>query len=148
MGLVGFVEEPKMKIDSNLRAAIRAAFNAQPNYGWQMEAEQNRQAIAALFKAKPYLGKRARALMAKEIKAQKELNAASQALCVEFGLRVSEGLFEFSRCGGGHDQFKKLGGKLPTKNVKWRYRTAMAELVMADPSDEQTILKKYGINWK
>lgn len=138
-----------MKIDSNLRAAIRAANNAQPNYGWEVEAEQNRQAIQSLFKSKPSLGKRAKALAAKEIKGQKDVNDASAALCAEFGLRFnSDGNFEFSRCGDGQDQFKKLGGKVPTKNVKWRFDAAMAELAGAEPGEEKEILEKYGINWK
>lgn len=139
-----------MKIDTDLRLAIKAAANAQPQSDWRAEEDANRAAIADLFRRKPVIAATVRKLAARIKKAEQEEQEARQQLCEKFGLRTDgPDTFTFSQCGeGGKKTFQKAGGVLPQKFVRWNYDTVMTELAKATPAEGAAILKRLGINWQ
>lgn len=142
-----------MKIDQDLRAAIRSAEKVQPNSNvdkWQLREEAAAEAIADFLKRYPSKAKKVHALVAAMRKAAKAQKVAEESLCEQFGLRHYDNKLQFARCGAGSGAFEKAGGKVPPPVVKgepWKYDRVMAELAAAEPKQLKAILKKYGINW-
>lgn len=140
-----------MKIDSDLRAAIRSAEKAQPSTDWQLRNQQEKDAIAAFLKAKPEIAKRIAFLYKKRETAQKVIEAANTELCKEYGLRFEynkPGVLEFASCNNASERFTKAGGKFPKKDAtRWKFDAVMKELAAADEKTGKAILKRIGINW-
>ena len=139
-----------MKIDQDLRAAIRSAEKAQPQAAsWEVKEQANKAAIADFLKRFPAKAKKVHSLVASIKKAEAAEAAARAALCDQFGLRHYNNAIEFSKCGDGSAQFEKAGGKMPTaiKGLPWKFDAVVAELAAALPNQKKAILKKYGINW-
>ncbi len=146
-----------MKIDTDLRAAIRSAERCQPSSDHQKKRDADRAAIADLLNRCPKKKSKIIALIQKEIDADAAAKKAREDLCKQFGLRhYSHGgenirleELEFSNCGKGGTAFVNAGGKLPPMGIRrWNFDEVMSELAAAEPKRLQPILKKYGINWK
>lgn len=136
-----------MKIDSNLRAAIRSAANAQPQDDWRAKEKEEKESIAAFFAKYPARHKEAIRLIETEKKARATAEKASSDLCEKFGLTHYGGETKFANCGRGSETFKKAGGKLPTQGVRWKFDAVMAELAAADEKQGAAILARIGIKW-
>ncbi len=136
-----------MKIDTDLRLAIKSAEKMQPQDDWRAREAANRASIAELFKRKPTIGAAAKKLLAKIKKAEETRLAAEQALCKQFGLRKDGVNFAFANCGDGAGQFEKVGGKLQQKHVRWSFDAIMRELATATPAEGAKIIKRIGIIW-
>lgn len=139
-----------MKIDQDLRAAIRSAEKTQPSYGYQEKERQEDDAIKTFLAKYPPTAKAIAKLRADSIRHFKAFDAAREELCKRFGLRLygDANALKFAHCDDGKKAFIKAGGKLATKRVQWRFDSVMAELAAAEPKQLTAILKKYGINWK
>lgn len=145
-----------MKIDTDLRAAIRSAEKCQPSSDSSKKRDMDRACIAEFLNRFPKKKDKIRALIQREIDADVASSKARGDLCKQFGLRhYSHGgeiqieSLEFANCGKGAGAFEKAGGKLPPIGVRrWAFDAVMAELAAADPKQAVVILKKYGINWK
>lgn len=138
-----------MKIDTDLRLAIKSAEKAQPQDDWRTRETANKAAIADLFKRKPAIGVAAKKLVEKSQKAYTAYEAANKALCEQFGLRKDSDGFTFSNCDDGHKRFAKIGGKVPSQTTRrWSFDAVMRELATATPKEGAAILKRLGINWQ
>lgn len=140
-----------MKIDTDLRLAIKAAEKAQtkPDY-WKQEA-QKRKDITAALKKKPALYKKAMGCVRRIIHAEKLEAAASKTLCDELGLRLNDRVakdFNFANCGDGQGRFEKAVAKLSfAKTTNWRADHVLARIAAATPKEGAKIIKELGINW-
>jgi hypothetical protein len=134
-----------MKVDSDLRAAIRAAVKFQGVMTWFDKLKVQQDAIAELLKRNPAIKKRYIAAEKKlaKLRAAKEL-AENQLYQFGFTLeaRGNPGKVRDS------EAFAKVGGKLP-ENYDQRFTEAqvIAELASAPESKRAAILKKYGMVW-
>lgn len=139
-----------MKIDTDLRAAIRSAEKCHPfNQDYEAKRAMEAKAIEEFFKRCPAKGKLARKLAENALKAEADERQFRRMLCERFGLRHCDGRFRFADCGGGQGAFIKAGGRLPTKAAaRWTFDAVMAELAAAEPKQLKAILKKYNINWQ
>lgn len=131
-----------MKIDSDLRAAIRCAEKSQPD-NHTIRAKAREEALANFFKQHPAKSRRiaSAASMRKEAKA---LNEKACDIEAEMGLRGWNGAVEIAN----DDKFVKSGGKLKANGRAWKFDEVMSELAAAEPKQLKPILKKYGINWE
>lgn len=137
-----------MKINSDLRMAVRSAYNIQKkaasnHYEVRHKAEQA--AIAALLKSKPKVAKALNAAKARIHRASVESAKANQVI-KSFGLE----------CGWHGDAYRltdnvaftKAGGHFTiTESKRWTFDQVMAELAAADEKQAAAILKNFGINW-
>ena len=138
-----------MKIDQDLRIAIRSAEKAQPSTDWSVRDAQNQKCIEEFMQRRPAKAAEINRHVLTIAKAEAAEKKARAALCEGFGLRHDGTKLSFSNCGGGSVAFLKAGGKLPpTQGRRWAFDTVMAELAAADAKQATAILKKYGINWK
>lgn len=140
-----------MKIDSDLRAAIRSAEKAQPyNMGYDEKNCQEKAAITEFFKRCPAKAAKIDALINKEQKAYKEYEACRTAICKQYGLRSKGvGQVEFASCDNAKAAFKRAGGKLNENSFqRWKFDFVVAELAGADTKTGAKILAKYGIKWE
>ncbi len=143
-----------MKIDTDLRLAIKAAERNQPQDTWTQRALREQASISDWMKKFPAKAKKALALREKAYKAAAIVSAAEAELCKEFGLRRAHEAdnankkFSFSHCGGNAEQFMRAGGKVHAESIKWKADSVIARLAAAEPKDAALILKGLGINWK
>lgn len=132
-----------MKIEADLRIAIRSAEKAQPcRDNWTERREAKKKSIADLLKKKPKL--------AKQIAMADKMGRRADAM-----LEVSKEPYE--RIGINRqlndifdeEKFIKSGGVLSGPMAsRWKADSVIAELLAADKSQQKTILKKYGIKWE
>lgn len=140
-----------MKIDTDLRSAIRSAEKAQPIENREMRSKREQDAISALFKLKPITARIVKDLSVKARKAYDAYNKAREKLCKEYGLQESNNSttgFCFSNCGDGQKQFAKIGGKMTAKYTRWKFDDVMNQLSAATPAEGKKIIKALGINWE
>jgi len=141
-----------MKIDTDLRLAIKSAEKAQPDNSWEQREKLQRALIAELLNSKPQIKKSANRLAATARAAYKKYIEAGAALCKEYGLQYKrEGatiVFELASCGDGQEAYQKLGGKVAERKAKWSFNDVMTKLAAATPSDGAKIIKSLGINWE
>lgn len=139
-----------MKIDQDLRAAIRSAEKAQANTdSWEVREANEKKSIREFFCTHPAKAKRARHLAATITRTAKILEDSREELCKSFGLRESgnEG-FRYANCDSDRKNFEKAGGKVVRRLEKWRFDLVMAELAAAPCTQLKAIVKKYGIVWE
>lgn len=141
-----------MKIDQDIRAAIRSAEKVQANNDtWEVREKNQKKSISDFFAAYPVKAKRARQLAATITRTAKVLEDARKELCNSFGLREAtehgRQVFTFASCDSTRKNFEKAGGKVVRKSERWKFDAVMAELAAAEPKNLKAILKKYGINW-
>lgn len=135
-----------MKIDGNLRQAIRSAFNAQPETDWKEVSRQKQEAIEKWMDTSR--GKRAKQIVTRLRKLRRECNTLSEELCKTFGLSASDKSIEIGSCDGSKERYLKMGGTLPERAVKWNFDAKMAEVANASEADAKIILQKIGIRWE
>lgn len=131
-----------MKIDSDLRCAIKSSERAQPSTNWETRQNANRKAIADLIERKPSIKK---ALSkAKVLDSKSDLyRAMSRKLVEPFGICINDN----SRIDD-ESNFVKSGGKLPLPPKRhWKADEVIAELAAASPKHMKSILAKYSIRW-
>ena len=128
-----------MKIDTDLRNAIRSAHKAQPDEDWQTQAKAERQAVEALA-AKPKYAAAIKAARAKLKKAEK-INEEASAIFKTLG--ISDQLHRIHN----DEAFAKAGGRRPLSKDRWNFDEVMASLAKATPKEGAAILAKLGIKW-
>lgn len=129
-----------MKIDTDLRLAIKAAERAQPRNDWQARHKSETEAIQALI-AKPKYSTSIKKALADVKRGKAILERANEVITA---LGISRDL---DRIYDG-DKFRKAGGILKSKIEEWKSDEVMKELLAAPDKDRAKILLKYGINWK
>ena len=129
-----------MKINNDLRAAIRSAHTIQRNNrnGYnRFDAEKK--AVDEISK-RP--GVAAKLRKAKTLRAKAALWSS-----VADDLEKSVGILNGYICD--HDVFQKAGGRAVIEPGKpWSFDAVMAELAAASEKDGNAILKRIGINWQ
>lgn len=131
-----------MKIDQDLRAAIRSADKAQPD-NHDVRSNIQQAAVEELFKRKPstkQAWERAKRLR------QTASDFGSRANAIESALGISFYCSKFNV--RDEEAFAKAGGNMKPAGKRWKFDAVMAELAAAEPKQLTAILKKYGINWK
>jgi hypothetical protein len=134
-----------MKIDHDLRCAIRSAEKVQRNKdSYQERALRTKQAIATLMKSKPAIAKKIAKARAETARLSAELTRQT-AVIESFGLRAQ-----------GHDgelwlsddaKFTAAGGVLLQSPTVWGADRVIAELASADAKQGAKILARIGIQW-
>lgn len=137
-----------MKIDTDLRLAIKSAEKAQPSIGWQDREKNNKASIAGFLKDHPAAKKDIERLSAIIKKSQAAEKNAHEAMCKRYGLRSDGAQIEFANCGSGQGAFTKAGGQIIRPEERWSFDSVMRQLVIATPKEGAAILKKLGINWQ
>jgi hypothetical protein len=128
-----------MKIDTDLRQAVRSACNAQPREDWTHRGAKTKLAIEqCLILPKHY--KRAVQMMKLQEKAKADLVVAEKFFNA---LGIAGSLSHIQN----ETTFKRNGGVVPKDVTPWRYDDVMKELAAATPKNRNAILKRYGINW-
>lgn len=137
-----------MKIDSDLRLAIRSVLNERKatrnNFClWKEE----RKAATALIAAKPRIASIVgRAL--KNIKSLKTQLNQQHKLISKFGLSFSNGVIDIDGAEGGEERFIKHGGKIPVPPpAADTFDNLMARLATATEPEGKKILTHLGIEW-
>ena len=141
-----------MKIDQDIRAAIRSAEKLQADTdSWEVRQTNEQKSIRDFFAAYPAKAKRAKTLATTIRRAAKTLEDARGELCESFGLREmrekGKDGFTYASCDSERKKFEKAGGKVVRRSERWKFDAVMAELAAATPDKLKPILKKYGINW-
>lgn len=130
-----------MKIDQDLRVAIRAAAKNQPARDYAAERAFEQAEIQRVVTATP-LRKRLHILHQKRIANAKRILHQAESFYSDLGLS-----YELRNIY--HDgKFKAAGGKQPPEHSTWRAEKLIAQLTAASPAEGRTLLKKYGINWE
>lgn len=135
-----------MKVEQDLRIAIKAAANASKN---QDKSKTDRQLIEDWIKKNPAKAAKARAFIKRMRDADEIKTKAKFELAKQFGLCEShwQGLGEFCICDEGN--FRDAGGKIATKLPKFSEDQVIAEYAAAKTKQEaEKVLAKYGIVWK
>jgi hypothetical protein len=141
-----------MKIDADLRAAIKAAEKAQPSDFLSERAKVADAAIQAFLKKRPALRKKlALLLQSREsllLSLQKRTNDLNE-LVYPFGLRIKDNkVCESFLCDDDDaEKFTEAGGVIPEMPKRWKADELIAKLAAADPKHRDSILKEHGINW-
>lgn len=128
-----------MKIDSDLRLAIRASERCQPTSTWEQKNKDRQAAI------KKVVGNPKHAPKIKAAKARiKRLNAAiarAESVMHELGLTADLDRIRDDAL------FYKAGGRIIPSLPKWTYDAVMKELAEATPAEGAKILKRLKIRW-
>jgi len=142
-----------MKIDTDLRLAIKAAERAQPHESWDIRRDAEQKSIVDFFKKYPAKARRAKRLDADIATMEKKLAAAKKELCDSYGLQTNSRSdyktgFTYSNCGGSGANFTKAGGKIPAKYAPWKADDVIAQIARATAKEGAKIIKSLGINWE
>lgn len=134
-----------MKVDADLRVAIRAAVRCQGHLTWQDKLAIQQKAIAELLKRKPTLKRKYTATLKRLAKLNTErdrVKAELDSLGFTLEAKGNPGKVFSVEC------FAKQGGNLP-ENYDQRFTEAqvVSELASAPEKRRQEILKKYGLDW-
>ncbi len=133
-----------MKIDGNLKQAIRSACNSQPETDWKAQEREQRANLDKFVATH----KQARLTLARLKKLREESQELSQMLCRTFGLQLASEGPAIASCDGAKERFKKAGGTLTERKSKWGFDSKMAEVAAATEKDALIILRGIGINWE
>lgn len=129
-----------MKIDTDLRLAIKCAERAQPQDNYEARNQHRKESIAALLKLPKYAARYKAAK--KEVEKADKIRGKAVAFFDELGINIA--------CDHIRDEplFYKAGGKMMQRKNRWSYDAVMTQLSSATPQEGAIILKKMGINWK
>lgn len=137
-----------MKIDSDLRAAIRSAEKTQPSNNYEQRTKAKREAIEQLLNQPRHRAKvlRLNCLVERRKNAQElsgQLFQKIRNIYLELGLNYD------GKDIDDHKVFVAVGGVSPDPKLsRWTFDQVMAELGAADPKDMNKILGRYGIRWE
>ena len=136
-----------MKIDDNLRAAIRSTCKISQRPNRQSTREQYHEAVMKFIAKSPKLWER-------RIKALKKASDAS----AKARDKVNQLAEDFEKVGlnpwnpeiqiQNTELFVKAGGELPTTAIIKDADTIIAKLAAATPEEGAAIIKELGINWE
>lgn len=142
MGGLNFLNPTnKMKIDQDLRVAIRAAANNQPRRDYSKERDFEKAEILRVVTSIPEWARAHKKHQARLKRAQKEC-AEAEKFYAHLGVVASlTGIRDYQK-------FKLAGGKVPPEHSTWKAEVVIAELTAATPKRGKELLKKYGINWE
>ena len=118
-----------MKIDSNLRAALKSICNNQTETALSWEADKR--SVAGFLKANPKIEKRLKLAQASYEKAKDEFH--------KLGLRTDYSIMH-------REDFSKASGIKYTKKLS--FDRLMQQLALAEPNEGEAILAELGIKWK
>lgn len=137
-----------MKIDENLRAAIRATCKMSQRPDRQSTASSYKKAVDAFIaKNQKSWNRRVSALM-KANAACKKADDKAALLREEFE-RVGLSPWHLPEIRLQHtEMFVKAGGELPVAAVAKDADTIIAKLAAATPEEGAVIIKELGINWE
>ncbi len=136
-----------MKIDTDLRLAIKSAEKAQPSISWQDKEANRKASIAGFLKSNKAAARDIAKLTAIIVKSDKAKADAQAAMCKRYGLVTGGKEISFAGCGEGTANFTKAGGQIINTDDKWSFDSVMRQLVIATPKEGAAILKRLGINW-
>jgi hypothetical protein len=141
-----------MKIDADLRAAIKAAEKAQPRDSWSERQKAADAAIHAFLKKRPSLKKKICLLLQSRASLQlalEEKTADLNKVLWPLGLTANNTKVceSFLNDDDDAERFVKAGGVLPKIPERWKSDVLIAKLAAADPKHRGSILKEHGINW-
>ena len=136
-----------MKIDDNLRAAIRSTCKMSQRPDRQSRGDQYREAVAKFIAKTPKLWER-------RINALKKASAAAQK-ARDREHQLAE-VFEMAGLNPWNPEiqlqhaevFVKAGGELPVAAVAKDADAIIAKLAAATPAEGAVIIKELGINWE
>ena len=131
-----------MKVDADLRAALRAAEKGQQrNFETREQKRKERKAALDVFlKSSKPLAKKLKQAMADLRKAKAQVAAAEATMdkC---------GVSSYSMDIDNDEEFRRAGGDIAPVHEAWKAETVIAELLAAKPQRFKAVLAKYGINW-
>jgi hypothetical protein len=133
-----------MKIDTDLRAAIRSAYLQRKRTAddWAVRRAAEKAAIAALLKSKPALARRV-------AKARADANRANIAAAKASQIISAIGISHDGERIHDTELFVKAGGAFKFSEApRWTFDQVMAQLASATPREGAAILTKLGINWQ
>jgi len=128
-----------MKIDQDLRYAIRAAEKLQPVEKTRCDIDAA--AIKAMLKRCP---KHAQAIKQADRLTQQAKDLTIRAMAIYGSLGVSSSLQWINDA----DTFVKAGGKIEQPTKRWRADVVIAQLAMADEKSGKKLLRDLGIRWE
>lgn len=131
-----------MKIDHDLRVAIRAAANSQPPRDHEKETAFEKAEIQRIVTLTPERSREHR-------NHQKQIARARKILFAAGGFYGGLGIcFDCDKPYVQHDEkFRRAGGKQPPKHSTWRAEKVLGDLARATPAEGSRILKNLGIRW-
>lgn len=130
-----------MKIDTDLRLAIRSAEKAQSQDNWETKSAHRKESIAALLRLPKHAAKYK--IACKQLQTSAKIRGLAAKFFDDLGINTALDHIH------NDDRFAAAGGKmLPKKNVRWSFDIIMAQLVQAEPKEGAKILAKLGIKWK
>jgi hypothetical protein len=131
-----------MKIDSDLRAALRSAYNQQKYVDRDYAAKERakKAALTDLFTRKPAIERNVKTAK-RWLKLAEELNRKAHFVFENLGL-------DYRGDRMAHDErFKAAGGVPPKCAARWNFDAMMHRLSLATPKEGAAIIKAIGINW-
>jgi len=135
-----------MKIDHDLRQAIKAAHDAQEH---RDEHKLRHDAAVHFLKKRPAVAKKLTNLRKKKDVAFAQYKALAnpfEALLESLGLETCQDSYKVAYGDFEKEKFVAAGGEFNTR-PKWNYNKVMARLAAAEPEARDAILREYGINW-
>lgn len=141
-----------MKIDNDLRQAIKAAHKRQlPLSSSQKQAIEHK-AIQKFLDDHPILKREVTILLKRKAKLVAELNPLRDKIDKWLHAHGLDDDYEGTRIFLNRHRcqvFTDAGGDLSAiDHNKWEVDEVIAELAAADPKDQAKILRKYGIRWE
>ncbi len=140
-----------MKIDHDLRQAIKAAHKHQAPLSESQKQKIRAEAVATWFNARPSLKKQVYSLLKKAKAHYDAYNTADdqiRKLLENTGLQRSMDEPKIYLDHYRQDRFTRAGGDVSKiEHSEWQVDEVIAELAAADPKDAAKILAKYGIRW-
>lgn len=129
-----------MKIDTDLRIAIRSVLATQKESdSWSERRRKESSAIAALLK-QPHISVKVRTAK-RDLKRASDLNKKAGVFFDSIGLcRGANSIID-------EEKFIKSGGKFAHDPRPQRFEVVMARIAAASEADGRKIIKELGINW-
>jgi isoaspartyl peptidase/L-asparaginase-like protein (Ntn-hydrolase superfamily) len=136
-----------MKIDHDLRQAIKAAHDVQEHRDGHLLRTE---AADKFLKSHPAAAKNLARLRKKRDEAARAHSEAAKPFnefMKSLGLDDRQEGYMVGYSDDDKDRFVAAGGKFDV-TPRWSYNSVMAKLAAADPKDGAKILADHGINWK
>ncbi len=129
-----------MKIDSNLRQAIKACERCQSPPSFESQRRAQKAVIEHVIKLPAHAAKVKAALGA--LAKAREITEKAEAVFEALGISPELNQIE------DEDLFRAAGGHLNARYQRWNFNKIVAEIAAADPAEARKILKRIGINWE
>lgn len=143
-----------MKIDNDMRQAIKAAHKHQPEATTAARNQARQAAVDKFLAERPVFKRKVTQLVKEEVRLRTKLESTRdklKELLEPIGLDSYEGRVYLDRYNrhSREERFTQAGGDLSAlTKMEWDVDAVIAELAAADPKDATKILAKYGIRWE